>query len=253
MHTGNPARFNSPFQGDVRDKGQVVELILQDGLRHARISCPVTLTPSPGQYLLASDASYTILSLSKGSPLPVPVYYTDSAPQGFIAAPAPDSWNPGQEIYLRGPLGRGFTLPASARKIALVAFDESPSRLRGLIQPALSQGAAVVLVTDSVAENLPDDVEVQPLSALTEILEWADYIAFDVARENLPGLMERLGKQNHSSALRDAQVLIRTPVPCGGVAECGVCAVTTKSGWKMACKEGPVFELFDFPSPIGRG
>ena len=218
-------------------KGQVVELILQDGLRHARISCPMSLTPSPGQYLLASDGS--------DSPLPVPVYYTDSSPQGFVAAPVPDSWNPGHEIYLRGPLGRGFTLPASARKIALVAFDDSPSRLRGLIRLALSQGAAVVLVTDSIAENLPDDVEVQPLSALAEILEWNDYVAFDVARENLQGLMERLGKRNQLSALNEAQILIRTPVPCGGVAECGVCAVTTKSGWKMACKEGPVFRWND--------
>jgi len=225
--------------------GQVVELILQDGLRHARISCPMTLTPSAGQYLLASDDS--------DSPLPVPVYYTDSSPQGFIAALAPDSWKPGDEIHLRGPLGRGFTLPAFARKIALVAFDDSPSRLRGLIQPALSQSAAVVLVTDSIAENLPDEVEVQPLSTLSEIIAWADYLAFDVARENLSVLMERLGKQNQLSAVGEAQILIRTPVPCGGVAECGVCAVTTKSGWKMACKEGPVFELFDFPSPIGRG
>lgn len=215
-------------------KGQVVELLLQDGQRAARVSCPSNLIPAVGQYLLASDAS--------DSPLPVPVYYTDFSPQGFITVPVPDSWNPSNEIYLRGPLGRGFTLPVSARKIALVAYDDSPSRLRGLIQPALSQSAAVVLVTDSVAENLPDEVEVQPLSALTEILEWADYVVFDVRRENLP-FIEGLGKQKQLSAMKAAEILIRTPVPCGGVAECGVCAVTTKSGWKMACKEGPVFDM----------
>ena len=99
-----------------------------------------------------------------------------------------------------------------------------------------------MVVTDSVAENLPDEVEVQPLSALTEILEWADYVAFDVRRENLP-LIEGLGKQKQLSAMKAAEILIRTPALCGGVAECGICAVTTKSGWKMACKEGPVFEL----------
>lgn len=215
--------------------GQVVELILQDGQRAARVSCPSNLIPVTGQYLLASGAS--------DSPLPVPLFYTDSAPDGFTGLPAPDFWMPGMEISVRGPLGRGFELPASARKVALIAFDDSISRLRGLIQPALSQGAAVVLVCDSRAESLPDDVEVQPSSALTEIVEWADYLAFDVARENLHGLMERLGKQNQASALREAEVLIRTQIPCGGVAECGVCAVTTKSGWKMACKEGPVFRL----------
>lgn len=216
-------------------KGHITELILQDGGRAARISCPANLIPSVGQYLLASDAS--------DAPLPVPLHCTDSASGGFIASPIPDNWIPGMEISLRGPLGNGFDLPASARKIALVAFDVTPSRLRGLTRPALSQGAAVVFVSDTQVENLPDEVELQPLSALGEIIAWADYAAFDVARENLPGLMERLGKPNQLSAVKEAEVLVRTPVTCGGVAECGVCAVVAKSGWKMACKDGPVFKL----------
>lgn len=215
-------------------KGQVLELILEDGCRQARIACPPGLIPSPGQYLLAGDGS--------GSPLPVPLFHTDSAPEGFIAAaPIPDSWRPGMELHLRGPLGRGFTLPLSARKVGLVAFDDSPARLRGLIQPALKQAAAVVLVCDNTPDNLPDDVEVQPLSALEEIVKWADYLAFDVRRENLNRLRERLGKPNQLPAGREAQVLICTPVPCGGVADCGVCAVSLKSDWRLACKDGPVF------------
>ncbi len=225
--------------------GKVLELILQDGLRHARIVCPEKLIPAPGQYLLAADGSDSLL--------PVPLYHTDSSPDGFIAAPAPDSWTPGMELFLRGPLGHGFTLPSSARKICLVALDDSPSRLRGLIRLALKQRAAVTLVTDSLAENLPDEVEIQPLASLSEILAWADYAAFDVTRELLPELLKRLGKQNQLSAVKEAEVLVRTPVPCGGIAECGVCAVTTKSGWKMACKDGPVFRLSDFPSPSGSG
>ena len=80
-------------------------------------SCPPNLIPSPGQYLLAGDGS--------DSPLPVPLFHTDSAPQGFLAAaPVPDWWHPGLELSLRGPLGRGFTLPVSARKVGLIAFDE---------------------------------------------------------------------------------------------------------------------------------
>lgn len=225
-------------------KGQVVELILENGLRHARISCPANLIPAPGQYLLASDAS--------DSPLPVPIYYTDSAPQSvatapwshFIAAaPVPDSWTPGQSVYLRGPLGRGFALPLSARKVGLVAFDDSPSRLRGLIAPALKQSAAVVLVSDHPFDALHDEVEMHPTSALAEIMAWADYLAFDVSRENLHQLREFLGSMKQVLGRSEAQVLIRTPVPCGGVADCGVCAVTLKSGWVMACKDGPVFDL----------
>lgn len=159
----------------------------------------------------------------------------------MAAADVPDSWRPGLDLSLRGPLGRGFTLPPIARKVGLVAFDDSPARLNGLIMPALKQGAALALVCASAPEKLPDDVEVQPLSALEEIVEWADYLAFDVARESLNRLRERLGKLNQLAAGRDAQVLIRTPVPCGGAADCGVCAVSLKSDWRLACKDGPVF------------
>src|SRR5215207_8711305 len=122
--------------------GQLVELILQDGLRSARLSCPGNLIPAPGQYLLAGAGSASLL--------PVPLFYTDSAPSGFIAAPPlPDSWNPGCQLHLRGPLGRGFTLPTLVRRVALVAYDDTPARLLGLIRPALQQNAAVVLVCDS--------------------------------------------------------------------------------------------------------
>ena len=215
-------------------KGQVLELILQDGLPHARLTCTENLVPAPGQYLLVGDDE-------SGSALPVSIFFMDSAPQGFIAsAPIPDSWNPGRELYLRGPFGRGFLLPVSARKVGLVAFENSPARLHGLIQPALQQDAAVVLVSDLRIDHLPDDVEMLPLSALSEIIQWADYIAFDAARGSLPELREGLLKRRQTSF--DAQVLVHTPVPCGGVAECGVCAVTVKSGWKMACKDGPVFD-----------
>lgn len=214
-------------------KGRVVEVILADGRRYARLSCPENLIPAPGQYLLASDGS--------DSPLPVPIFYTDSAPQGFITL-APYSWNPGQALQMRGPLGRGFALPLTARRVGLVAFDGTAARLRGLIQPALKQDASVVLVCDTHGEDLPDDVEVQPLGALEDVLHWADYIAVDVDRENLLKLKEQLEKRNQVSAVRDAQVLIRTPMPCGGIADCGVCAVVTRSGWQMACKDGPVFD-----------
>lgn len=221
-------------------KGQVVELRLDHGLRYTRIACPANLIPAPGQYLLAGHASDALL--------PVPLFHTDSVPEGFItASPVPEVWHPRQAISLYGPLGRGFALPASARKVVLIACDDPPVRLRGLIRPALHQNAAVVVVGDFAVDDMPDEVEAQPLSALEAVLEWADCAALDVARENLPGLQQRLDVMKQVPALKDAQALIRTPVPCGGVAECSVCAVTVKSGWKMACKDGPVFlwgELF---------
>jgi dihydroorotate dehydrogenase electron transfer subunit len=216
-------------------KGRIVEMLLEDELHLARIACPASLIPAPGQYLLASDAS--------DSPLPVPLFHTESASESFTALlSASASWNPGQELFLRGPLGRGFDLPTSARKIALIAADVPLGVLRGLIQPSLKQGAAVVLVSDFASERLSDEVEVQPFSAWPEIMVWADYVALEVARENLIGVKERLGMSKQVSAGLEAEILIRTPVPCGGIAECGVCAVSLKSGRGLACKDGPVFD-----------
>ena len=221
--------------------GQIAELILRDGLRHARITCTAGMIPSPGQYLLASNAA--------DSPLPVPIYYTDSAPEGFLAVPIPAEWMPGSELHLRGPLGRGFEIPAPVRKIALIPFVESTSGLFPLIRPALNQGAAIVLVKDSSVDDLPDEVEVQPRSAVGEVLAWADWVALDVGRDHLAELHEWLEEQGQARVAKDAAVLLRTSISCGGVAECGVCAVMTKAGWKMACKDGPVFTWDEFSIP----
>jgi hypothetical protein len=144
-------------------------------------------------------------------------------------------------LNLRGPLGHGFSIPTAARKVALIAFDESPERLRGLIPIAFNQGAEVVLVSDVPAHDLPEAVEIQPLQALSEIYQWADFAAFDVAHKNLPRLVKRLGALNQI----EAQVLVCAPMPCGALAECGVCAFTVRHGWKMICKDGPVFEYSD--------
>jgi hypothetical protein len=229
-------------------KGQILELLLEDGYRYARVACPPNMVPAPGQYLLAGDGS--------DSPLPVPLFYTDSALGGFVAAaPIQHTWNPGLELNLRGPLGHGYTLPVSARKVGLVAFDDTPGRMKGLIRQSLKQEAALVLVCNFSPENLPDEVEVQPISSLREIVQWADYIAFDVARENLPQMKEKLGNLNR---LATGQILIRSAFPCGGIADCGVCAVILRSGWKLSCKDGPVFDWREIPSslrssPRGRG
>jgi hypothetical protein len=215
-------------------EGQLSEIYLDS---RARILCPPEMIPAPGQYILAH-------AIGSDAPLAVPIFFSDSAPNGFRSAPfLPLAWTPGTQLNLRGPLGHGFSLPAFARKVDLIAFDESPERLRGLINIALNQDAEVVLVSDTAMNDIPEVMEVQPLQALLDIYQWADYTAFDVARENLNQLWEMLGKGEQAKAVREAQVLVRAPMPCGALAECGVCALTIKYEWKMICKDGPVFEL----------
>ncbi|MCC7117129.1 MAG: hypothetical protein IT310_01280 [Anaerolineales bacterium] len=216
--------------------GTLTEIYL-DG--SAQLACPPELIPTPGQYLLAHAPA-------EDAPLAVPLFFYDSAPRGFRLAPQiPAAWTVGTKLALRGPLGRGFTLTAVSRKIALVAFDESLARLHGLMALAFKQSAEVTLVGEFDLKRLPEAAEVQPLKALEEVCGWADFIAIDLARENLNQLGERLGVLKQVSAVSEAQVLIRAPMPCGGVAECGVCAVRIQSHWQMACKDGPVFKWKD--------
>ncbi|MFZ5881105.1 MAG: hypothetical protein ACOY0R_17185 [Chloroflexota bacterium] len=213
------------------DQGQLLELYYDTERAAARILCPPQLVPAPGQYLLAHDGS--------DSPLAVSVFPAGPAVDGFLAAPSlPRAWTPGTPLHLRGPLGRGFSLPSAARRVALLAWDDSPARLLALLPQALGQGAAVTLVSRATPQELPAEVEVQPLRALDEALAWADFLAVDAGRESLPGLRSRLAAWNQAAV----QVLVRAEMPCGGLAECGVCAVRVRSGWRMACKEGPVFD-----------
>jgi dihydroorotate dehydrogenase electron transfer subunit len=130
----------------------------------------------------------------------------------------------------------------------LIALDDSPARLHGLISIALKQQAEVVLVCDSATNDLPEVVEVQPLRAIEEICKWADFIAVDIARENLNQMKKLLEKLNQLSAVREAQILIHAPMPCGGLAECGVCAISSHHPheWRMTCKDGPVFDMTFF-------
>jgi hypothetical protein len=127
--------------------------------------------------------------------------------------------------------------------VALVALGETGARLNPLLASALEQSASVVLVSDLDLAGLPPEVEIQPAAALEEVVGWADYLAFDLPRESLPGLREKLGFGGPVKIKFEAQALIVTPMPCGGMADCGVCAITLRRGWKMACKAGPVFDL----------
>lgn len=217
--------------------GELVELFLEGGLTGGRLLCPQNLIPEPGQYLLVFDSA-------SGSLLSAPVFNAGSVPGGFLVSPPiSPSWQPGMTLSLRGPLGRGFTLPKSTRRVALVALAETPLRMKPLLVAALEQNASVVLVSDLELPALPPEVEIQPVPTLTEVIRWSDYLAIDVDRKSLPGLHEMLGLAGQVGGKFDAQVFINTPMPCGGMGNCGVCAVTVRRGWRMSCEDGPVFDL----------
>ncbi len=231
--------------------GQIDEIFIEAG-RAARITCASNLVPAPGQYLLAHAPS------EPDAPLPHPVFLAASHARGFYAArPLPVSWTPGTQLSLRGPLGRGFRLPPSARRVALAAFGGNHSRLLALLEPALSQKAEITLLADIPPDGLPPAIEILSLNSLAATITWADYLAIDAPRAALGLIQQMLFPDSYlppsgytpnplpKDALIDCttDILIETPLPCGGMAECGACAIQTRQGYQLACKDGPVFDL----------
>jgi NAD(P)H-flavin reductase len=220
-------------------EGRIIERFLDERSAAGRVECLPTLIPQPGQYLLAYNPG-------SDEPLAVPVFSAGNSTDGFLAAPPlPRTWAPGLALHLRGPLGHGFRLSASARRVALAVRDISPSYLLGLIQPARAQGAAISLICDDPPEGLPTDVEIRPLAALWEICLWADFLAVAGSQEAIRGWRERFKDNIQLRLPREAQALVVTPMPCGGLAKCGVCSVETKRGVELACEDGPVFQFSD--------
>ena len=215
-------------------EGKILERMLDGRRAAARISCAATLVPAPGQYLLAHLPA-------SNDPLAVAVLSAGVATDGFYAASSlPSAWTAGATLSLRGPLGRGFAIPGNARRVALAALDVSPAHLLGLIPLAEKQGADIVLVCDDPPEDIPSNVEIRPLAALDEIAQWADYLALAASRA---GWRERVHERARLKVTREAQVLIVTPMPCGGLARCGVCSVEVGKEMVLACDDGPVFSL----------
>ena len=229
--------------------GRIVELRSSAGPGPLlQIECPPGAAPAPGQYLLAHDPS------DRETPLALPLFSagpTDDRTAGFLSkpglipgmenSPIPPGWGPGTELTLHGPLGHGFRLPLEGQRIALVALAETIDRL----SPLFSIAGDAVLLTGLPLQpaGLPPGVEVLRPEAFREVLGWADFIALDLSIDALPIATAMLGLAEWPSLLPLAQALIASPMPCGGLADCGVCALPGGRQLRLACKDGPVFDL----------
>lgn len=221
----------------MQGEGTITGLLLSHGQPTARIACAPGLVPLAGQYTLAHEEG-------SSASLADALFVLRPDAEGFVCAPPiPREWRLGSRLNMRGPLGNGFALPPAAKRVALIAAASAPGRLLALVEQALRGGASVTLVCDDPPDDAPLQVEVQPWRAVVEVCRWSDYAAFDVEREFLPELLKRLGDDGVRLMGGDAQALVRMPMPCGDLAECGVCTVRTRRGPRLACKDGPVFDL----------
>jgi NAD(P)H-flavin reductase len=219
--------------------GRVMEIRLEaGGQREALIACPQEAIPQAGQYLFASDPD------DPGEVLGVPLFLAEKSAHGFWSAPSiPNLWRPGMNLELIGPLGHGFELPREVHRLGLVALGETVSRLIPLIGQIGQSRAGVTLFTDLPLPRMPTLLEAYPLASLLEVLDWPDFLAVDLPLQELAELRNMLGLLEGIRLTCPAQVLVTTSMPCAGLAQCGACAVPARRGWKLACEDGPVFDL----------
>jgi len=229
------------------DTGKISLIQIEpDGNRSARIDCDPRLIPNPGGYLMAHnpnepEAVFGQVLFPVGLPASIE---GDSDKTPFNLAPIPRTWHPGTSLELRGPLGRAFSLPPAVRNLTLIALGESAGRLLPLISSALEKYADIAIVSDVPLPQLPPIIEIHALNAISEAIAWADFLAIDMPLDNIPILRDTLRLGPHDYLPCPAQILVSTPMPCAGIAECGVCALPwRKKGYALACKDGPVFNL----------
>ena len=179
-----------------------------------------------------------------------------------MASAAPDD-----RVWMTGPLGRGFDVRRSARNLLLVgggvgiaplvaladAESESSARQRSIVLCFGARSAEGVYP----AELLPPQVEYQVSTEdgsmgaqgfvtdlFAEHLPWSDQTfacgPVPMFRAMSP-IARRAAQSGQSSPI---QILMETEMACGtGI--CYGCAVFTRRGVKLCCKDGPRFELLD--------
>ena len=169
------------------------------------------------------------------------------------------SRKPGDEITVFGPLGRGYGLGSDAQNVLLVAGGMGVAAVISLADEAIAGGRSVTLLQGARREGLlfphsllPTDVEAVSATddgsaghhglvtgLLAEHLPWADQ-TFACGPNPMFASMADVVKGARSR--KPVQALLEERMGCGtGV--CYGCAVFTRKGVRLVCRDGPRFDL----------
>ncbi|MRR30718.1 hypothetical protein EG834_10440, partial [bacterium] len=116
---------------------------------------------------------------------------------------------------------------------------------------ALANRAEVTVLTNRHLSDLAPEIEVLPLDELNQVKDWADYLAAVLTPGQVNDFRNGLQLNAGRKTPLIAEVLLETQMPCDESSACGLCAVYTGHGWRLACKDGPVFILDDLLAEDG--
>jgi dihydroorotate dehydrogenase electron transfer subunit len=226
----------------------------------------VARTLAAGRFVLADLGDY----------LRTPLFPAWLDPEGFDTLVPPDhpaaGLRSGDSVNLIGPLGRGFEVPTTARRLLLVATTARLPVLLPLARqrpgPSEKPGlyTALLLSAPTAAELypirlLPPALEVHVvttdgsagyqgsgLDLFPDLVRWADCVCIAPLHSKdpatYPALAEIVREVRVMPGRGFAQALVVPPMACG-VGACQGCAVPVARGTKLACTDGPVFDLLE--------
>ena len=168
---------------------------------------------------------------------------------------------PGDLVTMTGPLGQGFQVRHAARNLLLVGGGVGIAPLVALADDQIARGASIVLcfgARDATgvypAELLPPEVEYAVATEngstghqglvtdlFAENLTWADA---SFACGPVPMFRSMAEHVRQDRMQRQVQILMETEMACG-LGICYGCAVFTRRGVRLCCKDGPRFNLLD--------
>jgi len=165
----------------------------------------------------------------------------------------------GDVVDLLGPLGNGFSIRTAARSLLLVAGGIGVAPLVFLAEEALRSGRAVSLVVGARSASGLYPRSLLPSGAsVVEVTEdgseglrgmAVDHIDGCVGRAEQvfacgPATMYRSMAGKECLTGEPVQISLETMMGCG-LGACYGCATRTRTGMRMVCHDGPVFELDD--------
>lgn len=171
-----------------------------------------------------------------------------------IERPDSESYTPGADIHVLGPIGTPYLFRDSTKNLLLVAQDFPPTRLRFLLNVALQTDRAVTLVLTGDAKEYPTSVlppaveiiysdDTQTWPAQKDTLLWADQV-FVVAPapfydRYFANLQRTAIDIRHALPEGYLNAVFDLPIPCGT----GACMACMVSPSEYACLHGPAFDL----------
>jgi dihydroorotate dehydrogenase electron transfer subunit len=226
---------------------------------------------SPEIAALARPGQYVMVRCGEGGDMPLrrPLSVHRTSREGgmaflFAVVGRGTEWlaqrKQGDSIDLFGPLGNGFDIAPSSKNLLLVAGGIGIAPLVALAESAISTGCSITLLIGDKNRAriyperlLPSEIKVAVATEdgslglkgmvtdlIPQFVSGADQV---FACGPLP-MYRRMAEMCGQWRNIPVQVLLEAVMGCG-VGACLSCAVETRYGRKLVCKDGPVFDLSD--------